>query len=127
MKTRTKFCKYCGETIDLESIICPRCGKLVEDLNKSDNNSVIANNNINSSSCSSTDTTFVNNTTPTINRKPKNKWIALLLCIFTGVGHKFYEGKIGMGILYILTMGLFGFGWLFDIITLLCKPKTYYV
>lgn len=58
---------------------------------------------------------------------PKNKWISLLLCIFTVCGHKFYEGKTGMGILYLLTVGLFGIGWLIDIIILLAKPNTYYI
>ena len=35
--------------------------------------------------------------------------------------HKFYRGKIGMGILYLLTGGLFGIGWLIDTIVLLVK------
>ncbi|MBM6917573.1 TM2 domain-containing protein [Intestinimonas butyriciproducens] len=48
----------------------------------------------------------------------KNKMVALLLCIFLGgVGaHRFYVGKIGSGILYLLTGGLFGIGWVIDII-----------
>lgn len=99
-------------------------------MNKSDNSSsIIVNNNIRSLSTPITSTTSVNNTTPIINGKPKNKWIALLLCFFLGMfgGHKFYEGKIGMGILYFLTVGLFGIGWIIDIILLLCKPKIYYV
>lgn len=41
--------------------------------------------------------------------------------------HKFLEKKTKMGILYLLTFGLFGFGWLFDIVKsakqLLNKPK----
>ncbi|MBQ1259000.1 MAG: TM2 domain-containing protein [Clostridia bacterium] len=41
-------------------------------------------------------------------------------------GHKFYEGKIGMGILYIFTFGLFGIGLLVDLIVILCKPVHYY-
>lgn len=43
---------------------------------------------------------------------PKNRLIDLLLCIFFGVigVHKFYEGKIGLGIVYLLTGGIFGFG-----------------
>ena len=47
--------------------------------------------------------------------------VALLLCIFLGFfgAHKFYLGKIGMGILYLLTGGLFGFGWIIDIIMIL--------
>lgn len=48
----------------------------------------------------------------------KNKMVALLLCIFLGwVGaHRFYVGKIGTGILYLFTAGLFGIGWVIDII-----------
>ena len=59
----------------------------------------------------------------------KNKWLALFLCIFFGYfgAHKFYEGKIFTGILYIFTVGLFGFGWFFDSIRLLFKSNPYYV
>lgn len=59
----------------------------------------------------------------------KNKWIALLLCFFFGVigVHKFYEGKILLGIVYIFTGGLFGIGVLIDLISLLFKPNPYYV
>ncbi len=59
---------------------------------------------------------------------PKNKWAAFFLCFFLGFWgiHKFYEGKAGMGILYLFTMGLFGIGWLVDLIVLLTKPTYYY-
>lgn len=67
------------------------------------------------------------NTTVT-NKKIKNKWIAILLCLTLGVvgGHKFYEGKIFMGIVYLCSYGLFGIGIFCDLIALLTKP-TYYV
>lgn len=44
----------------------------------------------------------------------------LVLCILLGYfgAHKFYEKKIGMGILYFFTLGLFGIGWIVDIIKL---------
>lgn len=60
--------------------------------------------------------------------KPKDKWLALLLCIFLGIfgGHKFYEGKIFMGVLYIFTGGLFGIGVFVDFILILLKPNPYY-
>ena len=43
-------------------------------------------------------------------------WVKFIICLFFGyLGiHKFMEKKIGMGVLYLFTMGLFGFGWLFD-------------
>lgn len=48
----------------------------------------------------------------------KNWMLALMLCIFLGVFgvHRFYVGKVGTGILYFFTCGLFGVGWIIDII-----------
>lgn len=48
----------------------------------------------------------------------KKKKTALLLCIFGGfLGlHQFYVGKIGTGLLYFFTCGLFAIGWIWDII-----------
>lgn len=68
-------------------------------------------------------------TDPNAGKKPKNKWVAVLLCFFLGgLGiHRFYEGKIGTGILWLITGGLCGIGWLVDFIILLCKPNPYYV
>ena len=64
----------------------------------------------------------------TQNSAPKNKWIAFFLCLFLGIfgGHKFYEDKIAMGVLYLCTGGLLGYGWLFDCIVLLFKPNPYF-
>ena len=61
--------------------------------------------------------------------KKINKTTSLLLCIFMGYfgAHKFYEGKTGMGILYILTAGLFGIGWFVDIVIIALKPNPYYI
>lgn len=51
----------------------------------------------------------------------KNITTEFLLCLFLGFfgAHKFYRGKTGMGILYLLTAGLFGIGWIVDTIKLL--------
>ena len=45
-------------------------------------------------------------------------WLKFIICLFFGYFgvHKFMEKKIGMGILYLFTMGLFGFGWIYDCI-----------
>lgn len=50
----------------------------------------------------------------------KSKTTAYLLWFFLGVLgiHKFYLGKTGMGILYLLTGGLCGIGLLVDLFTL---------
>lgn len=50
--------------------------------------------------------------------KPKNKIVALILCIFLGyLGiHRFYTGKVGTGLLWLVTVGCFGIGWIVDII-----------
>ena len=59
----------------------------------------------------------------------KNKWTAFVLCLLLGYfgAHKFYEGKVGMGVLYLFTLGLFGIGWFVDLIVLLTKTNPYYV
>ena len=51
----------------------------------------------------------------------KNQIVAFLLCLFFGVfgAHRFYVNKVGSAILYICTMGLFGIGWLIDLVMIL--------
>lgn len=64
----------------------------------------------------------------------KSQIVALILCILLGVLgiHRFYLGYTGLGVLYLLTLGLFGIGWLIDLILLIIpngltpKGKTSY-
>jgi len=48
----------------------------------------------------------------------KKKITALILCLFLGpLGiHRFYVGKTGTGLIWLLSGGLFGIGWLLDFI-----------
>ena len=124
MDENKKYCKHCGELIDKECVVCPKCGKQVEDISQKNDKPIIINNSASSSSSANASATII---TPVITGRAKNKWVSLLLCIFTICGHKFYEGKFGMGILYLFTGGLFGIGWIIDIIALIGKPNPYYV
>ncbi len=113
-----KFCKHCGQQIDQDCIVCPICGKQVEDLKSSQQPVVINNTNTNT-----VDVKMENR------GKEKNKWVAFVLCLFLGVfgAHKFYEGKILMGVIYIFTGGLLLIGCIIDLIAILMKPNPYYV
>lgn len=52
---------------------------------------------------------------------PKSKGIALVLCIFLGVigVHRYYVGKVGTGLIWTFTAGVFGIGWIVDIFTII--------
>ena len=117
---QTVFCKHCGAEIDADCIICPKCGKQVAEVKAETPNIVINNSNTNTN----TNITEI----PGLVKKC-NKWVSFFLCLFLGMfgAHKFYEGRTGKGILYLLTLGLFGIGWLIDTVTLLFKPNPYFV
>jgi TM2 domain-containing membrane protein YozV len=57
---------------------------------------------------------------------PKSRTVALVLAIFLGEFgiHRFYVGKTGTGILYLLTGGLLGIGWIVDIIMIIVGSYT---
>lgn len=127
VEMKTKFCKHCGEKIPEDAVICTKCGRQVEELkgNKTGAEQIVINNNNNASAAASASASAGGYGAG----RERNKWVALILCFFLGgIGaHKFYEGKIGMGILYIFTCGLMGIGVIIDFIALLFKPNPYYV
>ncbi len=120
---KTKFCSHCGGKIPEAAVICTLCGCQVEQIKQPEQPSIVINN-------ANTNTNAnMNVNAAMFGVRMKNKWVAFLLCFFLGYlgAHKFYEGKIGMGILYLFTGGLFCIGWFIDCIVLLCKPNPYYV
>lgn len=113
---KTKFCKYCGKKIPFDAVVCTHCGRQVELLQQA------------AAPAPTPVVNTVNYVSPTMsNPCLKNKWLAFFLCLFGGyLGlHKFYERKIGLGILYLCTGGLFGLGWVIDLIKILFKPNPY--
>lgn len=54
------------------------------------------------------------------------RWVLAVVAFFFGMLgiHRFAVGKIGTGILYLFTGGLFGIGALVDFVMLLCGTLT---
>lgn len=119
-QTAEKFCKHCGGKIPVDAVVCTLCGRQVEQMAQGGAPNIVINN-------------ANQNTNANVNdymaTKARNKWVALCLCLFLGVfgAHKFYEGKAGMGVLYLFTCGLFGIGAVIDFITILFRPNPYFV
>lgn len=109
--TNATFCTHCGAPIP--HCYCPRCGQYF------DNNTRYC------SRCGEPTVTSSPNSATYYNL-PKDWLVALLLCVFLGgLGvHRFYCGKIGTGILWLLTGGCFGIGWLIDVIMIACGSFT---
>lgn len=123
-----KICPYCAAQQDETAVICAYCGMKIGEMpekTKAPADSD-ASGPISRGEYHGTVTEVQGPTLPPANSK--DKYVSLLLCFFGGFFglHKFYEGKIGMGILYLLTGGLFGFGAIIDFFVLLCKPQRYY-
>ena len=121
-QAKTKFCKHCGGTIPQDAVMCTHCGRQVEKLaGAAQPQVVIQNTNMNTNTAAAV--------VAGVGARAKNKWTAFVLCLLLGYfgAHKFYKGKVGMGVLYLFTLGLFGIGWFVDLIVLLTKPNPYYV
>lgn len=83
------FCNHCGAEINDDAVVCVKCGCSVTPPRKNPVN------------------------------KSEKDWIAtLLLCFFLGgFGvHRFYVGKVGTGVLQLVTLGACGVWALIDFI-----------
>jgi len=90
------FCSSCGAIIKKEAEICPKCGVRQK-------------------------------WTSSIKMDVSTNWLTLLLLsIFLGQFgvDRFYVGKIGTGILKLITVGGCGIWWLIDLIMIICGKFT---
>ncbi len=74
-------------------------------------------------------TVMVGNDNNECMRGPYSKWVTFSLCLLLGIWgfHKFYEGRVVWGIIYLFTLGLCFVGVLVDVIVILGKPNLYYL
>ncbi len=93
---RPRRCERCGRELLPDAIYCGQCGEPVDAARYRHRHTSLDEEKV----------------------SDRSRLIALLLCAFLGyLGiHRFYVGKFGTGILWLLTGGLFGVGYLVDII-----------
>lgn len=103
-------CPKCGSEVGTAKF-CPECGANVLDGTAAPQPTIVINN-VNTNA----NTNVVGTAGTGISAK--SKMVTLILAIVLGAigAHRFYVGKTGSGILYLFTMGLFCFGWIYDII-----------
>ncbi len=108
-------CEYCGIENNTDETNCSSCGATLKIEKKE---AVTFDINLN-----------VQEPEVQVEEEYKNKWVSLALCVFLGVLgiHKFYEGKVGMGFVYMFTYGLFTIGVIVDFFIILFKPTRYKV
>ncbi len=106
-------CPLCGAP--MESDTCSYCGYTKE----KEKPTVAQSLGVNISPAPEVQNVVINNTYRTCS--DKDRWIALLLCIFLGPfgAHRFYVGDIKMGVLYLFTAGIFGLGCLYYFVIIL--------
>ncbi|MBN2156787.1 MAG: TM2 domain-containing protein [Candidatus Lokiarchaeota archaeon] len=113
------YCPSCGSEISDNARYCEYCGT-EQSISKEQSESRTYSSRkieINVNTPHSTDYTYYEGSTVS----PKSQLVLLLLWFFFGVFgvHYFYAGRIGMGLLWLFTGGLFGIGWCIDLIVIL--------
>ena len=119
------MCTYCGKPFCKECLVEVKgkmyckddLGNVVDEAKGSTAGSPT----INITNANVNENTNINQVGFGIGIPPKSFLTALLLCIFLGYlgAHRFYVGKTGSGVLWLLTGGLCGVGWAVDLIMII--------
>lgn len=100
------FCKNCGNEINDNAVICPKCGCQVKEM-----------------AVPAMPVQVVQEGSKT---SDKSWFLTGVLCYFVGWlgAHRFYTGELATAFLWLFTGGLFGIGWFFDCVALLFNAYT---
>ena len=113
--TARHFCPGCGQRVEGNALFCGRCG-----ISASDKTEGRVVNLINRGYIDNRVYVTVNPApvSPAPAARPKSAFAAFLLCMLGGpLGlHRFYTGKLGTGLVWLLTGGLYGVGWVIDLL-----------
>ncbi len=115
-------CSNCGAEIYEGFRYCNYCGTYVETGTPKEENTTVQHIHVHNHYYGSQGDASTESNSSTRNGVSTRNRLILTALFFTlgAVGaHKFYSGRIGMGILYALTGGLFGIGLFFDFFSIL--------
>ena len=103
------FCPNCGTSLEQGVKFCANCGKPIQEPTQQQPMQ------------QQQQVVVVQQPMQQQQPSPHSRGVALILCIFLGyLGlHRFYVGNVGMGLVYLFTLGIFGFGPFIDFFTIL--------
>ncbi|MCE7748090.1 MAG: TM2 domain-containing protein [Candidatus Heimdallarchaeota archaeon] len=117
------FCPNCGSAQDPEAKFCQNCGSQIKGQAQQSQNQPVTQQPVIMAPSQSVSQVVEVNVPGTYQVGPsqKSRLTALVLCLIFGWAgiHRFYVGKVGSGILYLLTVGIWGIGWAIDCIVIL--------
>ena len=101
VKTDDRFCTYCGTRLAYDTCQTQAAQPVVVNVYQQQSSERVV---------------YVDRYVQKVSEK--SRLVALLWCLFLGVigAHKFYEGKYGMGVLYLLSGGVSGVGVVVDLL-----------
>ena len=120
------YCKKCGSVLLKDAEFCGKCETKVSLASKVENPKTKIHEALSNNTQKSVHPKIINKNQPTL--KQKDFMVAAMLSLFLGVigVDRFYLGKIGTGILKLITFGGFGIWYLIDLIMILTgKAKSH--